>query len=103
MTESYFYILLCLYAGPNHGYGIMQKTLELSQGHVHIGSGTMYGAVSNMMSKGWIRECPGADTTLLSRRRQYELTDAGRKVLMDEIDRLNHLTRVADMVTGGAS
>ena len=30
LTESYFYILLCLANGPNHGYGIMQRTKELS-------------------------------------------------------------------------
>ena len=52
LTESYFYILLCLAEGPNHGYGIMQKTKELSGGEVKIGSGTMYGATSNMMKKG---------------------------------------------------
>ena len=46
LTESYFYILLCLYNGPNHGYGIMQQTAELSEGHVKIGSGTMYGATN---------------------------------------------------------
>ena len=40
LTESYFYILLCLYRGPNHGYGIMRQALELSEGHVRIGSGT---------------------------------------------------------------
>ena len=51
LTESYFYILLCLYNGPNHGYGIMQQTAELSEGHVKIGSGTMYGATGNMMKK----------------------------------------------------
>ena len=44
LTESYFYILLCLANGPNHGYGIMQRTKELSAGEVKIGSGTMYGA-----------------------------------------------------------
>ena len=57
LTESYFYILLCLYRHANHGYGIMQEAGELSGGRVRIGSGTMYGAVSNMMKKGWIAEC----------------------------------------------
>ena len=47
LTESYFYILLCLYGGDNHGYGIMQMTESLSGGRVKIGSGTMYGATSN--------------------------------------------------------
>ena len=99
LTESYFYILLCLYRGPNHGYGIMQQTLELSDGHVRIGSGTMYGATSNMMKKGWIQECPAGEG--FDRKRQYRLTDAGRQVLLDEIKRLRYLTAAADDITGG--
>jgi len=51
LTESYFYILLCLLEGPNHGYGIMQKVKELSDARVTIGSGTMYGATGNMTKK----------------------------------------------------
>ena len=98
LTESYFFILLCLYRGPNHGYGIMQQTLELSDGHVRIGSGTMYGATGNMMKKGWIKECPAEG---YDRKRQYRLTEAGRQVLLDEIDRLRHLTKAADDITGG--
>ncbi len=93
LTESYFYILLCLYRGPNHGYGIMRQTLALSEGHVRIGSGTMYGATGNMMKKGWIEECPVQEA---DRRRLYRLTEAGRQALLDEIDRLRHLTAAAD-------
>ena len=98
LTESYFYILLCLYRGPNHGYGIMRQTLALSEGHVRIGSGTMYGATSNMMKKGWIQECPTADA---DRRRLYRLTDAGRQVLLDEAARLRHLAAAAQSVMEG--
>jgi DNA-binding PadR family transcriptional regulator len=59
MSESYYYILLCLAKGANHGYGIMQMTEKLSRGDVTIGSGTMYGATSNMMKKdGSKRSCP---------------------------------------------
>ena len=54
MSESYYYILLCLAKGANHGYGIMQMTEKLSGGDVKIGSGTMYGATGNMMKKGWL-------------------------------------------------
>jgi DNA-binding PadR family transcriptional regulator len=102
LTESYFYILLCLYQGPSHGYGIMQKTLELSQGHVRIGSGTMYGATANLMQKGWIEECPPSGTGF-ERKRMYRLTEAGRQAVLQEIDRLNHLTQVAASVLGGLS
>ena len=98
LTESYFFILLCLYRGPNHGYGIMQQTLKLSNGKVRIGSGTMYGATSQMMKKGWIEECP-ADG--FDRKRQYRLTEAGRRVLLEEVERLRHMVRTANDVIGG--
>ena len=98
LTESYFYILLCLYRGPNHGYGIMQDALRLSDGHVHIGSGTMYGATGSMMKKGWIEECPTPDA---DRRRLYRLTAAGRRVLLNETDRLRHLAAAAETIIEG--
>ncbi|MBQ6469873.1 MAG: PadR family transcriptional regulator [Lachnospiraceae bacterium] len=80
MSESYYYILLCLAKGANHGYGIMQMTEKLSGGDVKIGSGTMYGATGNMMKKGWIREIISNEAGL-ERRRLYQLTDTGREAL----------------------
>ena len=90
MSESYFYILLCLAKGENHGYGIMQMTESLSDGDVKIGSGTMYGATSNMMKKGWIREIM-SDEPGQERRRLYQLTDTGREALRQEIARLQRM------------
>lgn len=95
LTESYYYILLCLANGPNHGYGIMQDAARRSEGMVKIGSGTMYGATSNMMKKGWIVES-SSHTSGTQRRRMYELTDTGRQVLDSEIRRLRHLVACAD-------
>lgn len=90
LSESYFYILLCLARGDNHGYGIMQMTEKLSGGEVKIGSGTMYGATGNMMKKGWIEEImsnePGVE-----RRRLYRITGAGRSALREEITRLKRM------------
>ena len=90
LSESYFYILLCLARRDNHGYGIMQMTEKLSGGEVKIGSGTMYGATGNMMKKGWIEEImsnePGVE-----RRRLYRITDAGRSALREEITRLKRM------------
>lgn len=101
LTESYFYILLCLYQGPKHGYGVMQQTQELSGGRVKIGSGTMYGATSNMMKKGWIEEC--MDMADGERRRSYRLTEEGRAVLQAEHERLKELVDNADRLMGGES
>ncbi len=96
MSESYYYILLCLSKGASHGYGIMQMTEKLSGGDVKIGSGTMYGATTNMMKKGWICEVmsdePGAE-----RKRLYSLTDAGREALKNEIARLKRMLESAEV------
>ena len=97
MSESYYYILLCLAKGANHGYGIMQMTEKLSGGDVKIGSGTMYGATGNMMKKGWIREIISNEEEL-ERRRLYQLTDAGREALRTEIARLRRMLENAQEV-----
>lgn len=99
LTESYYYILLCLYQKPCHGYGIMQETLRLSDGQVRIGSGTMYGATENMMKKGWIQETISIRPED-RRKRLYELTERGRGVLELEIRRLEGLLKSARMVIG---
>ena len=96
MSESYYYILLCLAKGANHGYGIMQMTEKLSRGDVTIGSGTMYGATSNMMKKGWIKEIMSTEGA--ERRRLYQLTDTGREALRAEISRLRRMLENAEEV-----
>ena len=57
LTESTYYILLSLYH-PQHGYGIMQQTEQLSGGRVHLAAGTLYGALNSLCEKGWIRQLP---------------------------------------------
>ena len=97
LSESYFYILLCLAKGANHGYGIMQMTERLSGGEVLIGSGTMYGATGNMMKKGWIREIMSTEAGM-ERRRLYQLTDSGREALRTEVERLRRMLENAEEV-----
>ena len=92
LSESYFYILLCLSKGANHGYGIMKMTENLSEGQVKIGSGTMYGATSNMIKKGWIKEIvsnePGAE-----KKRLYTLTPEGEEAFKAEVARLKRMIK----------
>ncbi len=97
MSESYYYILLCLSKGANHGYGIMQMTEQLSSGEVTIGSGTMYGATSNMMKKGWIKEIMSTETGV-ERKRLYCLTENGQEALQTEISRLKRMLASAGEV-----
>lgn len=54
MTETAFYILLCLKT-PNHGYGIVQTVERLTEGAIKLAPGTMYGSLSKMEKDGLIR------------------------------------------------
>lgn len=87
MTETGFYILLCL-REPNHGYGIVQKVKEITGGEIILAPGTMYGSLSKMEKDGIIRFVREEE-----KRKLYEITDLGREVLELEfrrIDRLYH-------------
>ena len=94
LTESTFYILLSLLR-PQHGYGIMQTTLQLSSGRVRLAPGTLYGALSALCEKGWIIQLPVTDG---SRKKEYGLTERGVQVLTAEIERLRELVRNAEQM-----
>lgn len=47
MTETGFYILLCL-REECHGYGIVQRVEALTDGEIRLSPGTMYGSLSKM-------------------------------------------------------
>lgn len=89
LTESIYYILLALQE-PMHGYGIMQKTSALSKGRLILSAGTLYGAISNLLEKGWIVPC-GESSEIDSRRKMYKITDIGQAVLKAEFERLEEL------------
>jgi DNA-binding PadR family transcriptional regulator len=87
LTEAVYYILLAL-TKPLHGYGIMQQTAQLSNGRLVISAGTLYGAISTLLEKGWIEQVANVAD---SRRKEYIITAEGRAVLMAELDRLREL------------
>lgn len=89
LTESIYYILLAL-VEPMHGYGIMQKASAMSNGRLVLSAGTLYGAISNLLAKGWISPC-GESSETDGRRKLYQITDQGREVLMAEFERLEEL------------
>lgn len=97
LTEATYYILLALYS-PRHGYGIMQEVEEMSGGRLRLAAGTLYGVLSSMVDKGWIIQLP---TDPDSRKKNYQITDSGLKVLKDEVERLRELVTNGDKVLGG--
>lgn len=97
LTEATYYILLSLY-DPQHGYGIMQEAERLSRGRVRLAAGTLYGALNSMVEKGWIIQLPVEDG---SRKKNYQITPLGLKILKDEIERLRELVANGDEIMKG--
>ena len=89
MTETAFYILLCL-REPNHGYGIVQTVEKLTDGAIRLAPGTMYGSLSKMEKDGVIRFIREED-----KRKIYKITDLGEEVLALEIKRIELLYKIA--------
>ena len=87
MTETGFYILLCL-RDTMHGYGIVQKVEAITQGEIKLSPGTMYGSLSKMEKDGLIHFVREED-----KRKLYRITELGNQVLELEIMRIERLYR----------
>ena len=85
MTETGFYILFCL-KEEMHGYNIIQRVSQMTQGEIQIGAGTMYGSLSKMEKDGLIRF-----TKEEGKRKSYIITDLGQTILDIEIKRIERL------------
>ena len=87
MTETSFYILLCLQTEA-HGYRIVQQVEELTDGAIRISPGTLYGSLSKMERDGLIRFISEEE-----KRKLYKITVLGQEVLNLEIKRIRRLCR----------
>lgn len=87
MTETGFYILLCL-REEMHGYSIVQKVEKLTDGAVRLSPGTMYGSLSKMEKDGLIRFVREVE-----KRKIYHITPLGTEVLELEMARIERLYR----------
>lgn len=88
MTEAVYYILLSLQK-PNHGYGIIQDTMDLTAGRLELGAGTLYGAINTLLDKEWIRLY--SEDKQSRKKKQYIITEDGKWMLRQEMKRLNEL------------
>lgn len=83
LTEPMFYILLCL-RSEYCGMDIMERVRSMTRGRVTIGPGTLYNLLEQFAGAGMIRET-GSD----GRRRNYVLTDKGRRALEEQYLRIS--------------
>jgi DNA-binding PadR family transcriptional regulator len=95
LTEPVFLILISLAERPRHGYSILKDVKETSCGRVVLSTGTLYGALRRLLANRLIERFEEEDSP--RGRLAYRLTSSGRRNLQLEMDRLKHLTRVANL------
>src|SRR4051812_21046664 len=89
-------VLRTLGIGALHGYGIAKAIGQLSDGAFEIEFGSLYPALKRLELKGWIA-AKWEKSEKGRAARVYRLTPAGRKQLVEERAKWNHL--VATMAT----
>ena len=88
MNDPNLMVLASLAGGEKHGYAMMED-IESFAG-VRLGPGTLYGAITRLEERGWIRPVRSQD-----RRQPYEITALGKRHLEDQLARMDAVVRTA--------
>jgi DNA-binding PadR family transcriptional regulator len=88
-------ILTSLSDRPKHGYAIMTDVAGFSG--VEMEPGTLYGALSRLERRGWVRPLESQE-----RRRPYEITATGQSVLSEQLTSMQQVVRIGRQRTATA-
>ncbi len=97
LTPAVFHILLALADGDKHGYAIMKDVENQTVGRLKLGPGTLYGTIKRLLAAGLIVETDERPDPDLDdeRRRYYRLTAQGRRLAVEENERLMQAVKAA--------
>ena len=106
LTHVTYHVMLALADWPLHGYGIIKEIAERTDGQMDLEAGTLYAAIKRLVDDGLLEAAPrDPQDTSDQRRRSYQLTGFGRKVLRAESARMVSLIAVArekHVIAGGS-
>jgi DNA-binding PadR family transcriptional regulator len=96
MSPTAYQVLLTLGDDTLHGYAIMRRFEELTQGADELLPGTLYTTLGRMVELGWIEEAPPprGEESSGPPRRHYRITPQGRKAAKTESERIRRLVAV---------
>jgi len=89
-------ILKAVSLGPLHGYGVMLRIQQISEGKLEIQQGSLYPALYRLEHQGWLFSEWG-ESENKRKAKYYRLTATGRRQLQSETAKWN---RVASMIAG---
>jgi transcriptional regulator len=69
--------------GPQHGFGLAKRILQVSDGVLELNQGTLYPALLRLEQHRWIKSRWGVSENN-RKAKFYELTSKGRKQIADE-------------------
>jgi len=99
LSESTYLILLALYQGPLHGYGIIKEIENTSEGTYIIAPGTLYGVLKNLEKQELI------ETVALEKEKRkkktYCITVKGKGVLHSEYERYIRMINYSKIIIQG--
>ena len=99
LSPAVLHVLLALAGGDLHGYGLMQEVERQSDGQYKLGPGTLYDNLQRLTVQGLVEQSPlpkGQDP----RRQYYRLSSLGRRVLAEDVARLQEVVRAAKACLG---
>ena len=88
MNDPAILVLSSLAEGQKHGYAMMEDIQRFAG--IRLGPGTLYGAITRLEQRGWIRAVASRD-----RRQPYALTASGRAYLEEQVSALDQVVRTA--------
>jgi DNA-binding PadR family transcriptional regulator len=86
MNDPSLLVLASLAEGQKHGYAMMED-IEGFAG-TRLGPGTLYGAITRLEEKGWIRAVGSGE-----RRQPYCITAAGKRHLEEQMASLEQIVK----------
>jgi DNA-binding PadR family transcriptional regulator len=86
MSDPTLLVLASLADGDKHGYAMVEDIRAFAG--VRLGPGTLYGAITRLEERGWIRALTSSD-----RRRPYRLTPDGRHHLQEQLAGLDQIVK----------
>jgi len=69
--------------GPQHGFGLAKRILQVSQGLLDLNQGTLYPALLRLEHRRWIKSRWGVSENN-RKAKFYELTARGRRQIQEE-------------------
>jgi DNA-binding PadR family transcriptional regulator len=100
LSESTYLVLLALAKKPLHGYGIIKKIEQYSDGAIILAPGTLYGVLTNLQKQKLI-ELVAAEKKS-RQKKTYRLTGEGQKAFHHEYQRFKKMLTISDEILEGA-